>query len=154
LRVGLRSRLFDVREIPFGMREMGFGMGTSGFDMRQIAFGVRCARGQPPMRSAYQFWQFVGTSPRGRMRDFPFGGRIRCRIINLMNQEYFLELLRKQPFVPFVIRLSSGETHIVRHPECAALTKTRIVVADLEADRITVCALLHVASVDVLQSAA
>jgi hypothetical protein len=33
-----------------------------------------------------------------------------------------------------------------------ALTKTRIVVADLEADRITVCSLLHIASVVEVQS--
>jgi hypothetical protein len=27
-------------------------------------------------------------------------------------------MLRREPFQPFVIHLSSGESHEVRHPEC------------------------------------
>ena len=34
-----------------------------------------------------------------------------------MNAEAIREMVRRQPFVPFVIRLSSEETHEVRHPE-------------------------------------
>jgi hypothetical protein len=71
-----------------------------------------------------------------------------------MNAEYFRELLRRQPFEPFAVHLSNGEVHAVRHPECATLTNTRIVIVDPEADRITVCSLLHVASVKLLQPAA
>jgi hypothetical protein len=71
-----------------------------------------------------------------------------------MNEEYFQQLLRRQPFEPFAVRLSSGETLVVPHPECALLTRTRLVIADLEADRITVCSLVHITSVDMLQSAA
>ncbi|MGH7169135.1 MAG: hypothetical protein ACRELG_02515 [Gemmataceae bacterium] len=71
-----------------------------------------------------------------------------------MNAEYFRQLLHRQPFEPFAVHLSNGEIHAIRHPECANLTNTRLVVVDPEADRITVCSLLHVAGVEMLQSAA
>jgi hypothetical protein len=69
-----------------------------------------------------------------------------------MNADALRELLRQRPFVPFVVRLSSGEAHAVRHPECVAIAKTRIVVTDPEADRVAVCSLMHVTSVDYLQT--
>jgi hypothetical protein len=71
-----------------------------------------------------------------------------------MNYDCFRRLLKQQPFEPFAIHLSSGEVHVVRHPEFATLTRTRIVVVDPDADQITVCSLLHVASVEMLQSTA
>ena len=63
------------------------------------------------------------------------------------------ELLQKRPFEPFEIRLSNGETYAIRHPEVALLLKTKIVIGDPETDRMTICALLHINSVHVLQSA-
>lgn len=69
-----------------------------------------------------------------------------------MNPEAIRELLQRRPFIPFVIRLSSGETYDVRHPECIAIAKTRIVVTDPEEDRVAVCSLMHVTSVDYLQT--
>jgi hypothetical protein len=71
-----------------------------------------------------------------------------------MNAEYFRELLRRQPFEPFAVRHSNGEVHAVRHPELATLTRSRVVIVDPDADRITVCSLLHIASVEMLKSAA
>ena len=71
-----------------------------------------------------------------------------------MNSDYIRELIHRQPFEPFAVRLSNGEIHAVRHPEFANVTRTRMVIVDPEADRITVCSLLHVASVEMLQSAA
>ena len=68
-----------------------------------------------------------------------------------MNAEAILELVHRSPFVPFAIRLSSGETLEVRHPECIAITKTRVVITDPQEDRIAVCSLMHVTSVDYLQ---
>lgn len=67
-----------------------------------------------------------------------------------MNAESFRDLLRRRPFEPFAVRLSNGDTHAVRHPENAALTGTRLVIVDPEADRVTVCSLLHIAAVDML----
>jgi hypothetical protein len=71
-----------------------------------------------------------------------------------MKYDYFNDLLSKRPFDAFVVHLSSGEVHPVRYPHCAALTRTRLVITDPDADRIIVCSLLHVASVDLLQPAA
>ena len=68
-----------------------------------------------------------------------------------MNADAIRELVRRQPFAPFVIRLSSGEAHEVRHPECILVTKTRLVITDPQEDRIAVCSLMHVTSVDYLQ---
>jgi hypothetical protein len=68
-----------------------------------------------------------------------------------MNQEYFQELLNARPFVPFAVHLSSGVTHAVRYPGCAALTRTRLVITDPDADRIVVCSYLHIASVEMYQ---
>ena len=71
-----------------------------------------------------------------------------------MNYEYFQELLGKRPFEAFVVHLSNGEVYAVRYPGCAALKHARLVITDPDADRIVVFALLHIASVDLLQSVA
>lgn len=70
-----------------------------------------------------------------------------------MNAEVIREFILRRPFEPFVIRMSSGESHEVHHPECAALGKTRLVVSYPEEDRMVHCALLHVTSVESLQAA-
>jgi hypothetical protein len=58
------------------------------------------------------------------------------------------ELLHRQPFAPFQLTLSSGQTIEVRHPEFVILTKNGIVVAYPDSDRVSICAFLHIASVD------
>jgi len=68
-----------------------------------------------------------------------------------MNHEAMQELLRRQPFEPFEIRLTNGEKHEVRHPEMALLLRSRLVIA-LPDDRMVICPLLHIASVETLQS--
>jgi len=55
-----------------------------------------------------------------------------------MTYEYFQLLLRNRPFLPFVVHLSNGESPQIRYPEVATLTRTRLVIVDPEADRITV----------------
>jgi hypothetical protein len=69
-----------------------------------------------------------------------------------MNHEAMEELLRRQPFEPFEIRLTNGEKHEVRHPEMVLMLKSRLVIA-LPDDRMVICPLLHIASVETLQSA-
>ena len=69
-----------------------------------------------------------------------------------MNHEAVQELLRRQPFEPFEIRLANGEKHEVRHPEMVLLLRSRLVIA-LPDDRMVICPLLHIASVETLQSA-
>jgi hypothetical protein len=68
----------------------------------------------------------------------------------VMNAEFFSDLLQRRPFQAFAIHLSNGEVHEVRHPENAAMTQTRIVVVQPQADRVTVCSFLHVANVEML----
>jgi len=71
-----------------------------------------------------------------------------------MNYEYFERLLLARPFEPFAVHLSSGEKHAIRYPNCAILTRSRLVIADPDADRIVVRSLLHVSNVEMLQSPA
>jgi hypothetical protein len=70
-----------------------------------------------------------------------------------MNRDAMLELPRRQPFEPFEMRLTNGEKHQVRHPEMALLQRSRIVVSVPDSDRMVIIPLLHIASVETLQSA-
>jgi hypothetical protein len=69
-----------------------------------------------------------------------------------MNYESMREVLQRQPFEAFEIRLTNGEKHEVRHPEMALLLRSRLVIA-LPDDRMVICPLLHIASVETLQTA-
>jgi hypothetical protein len=69
-----------------------------------------------------------------------------------MTTQTFRELLSRQPFQPFRLVMSGGETYEVRHPEMAMLTRTDILVGtQIEDDGVPaefrICALLHVATV-------
>jgi hypothetical protein len=68
-----------------------------------------------------------------------------------MNADAIREMLGREPFQPFVIHLSSGETHDVRHPEHLAIGKGRIAITDPDADRVAICSLVHVTSIEFLQ---
>lgn len=70
-----------------------------------------------------------------------------------MNPDTIREFARRQPFQPFVIRMSNGEVHEVRHPECVIVLKTKIVVGYPEDERTVHCSLIHVNSVEALQPA-
>lgn len=45
-----------------------------------------------------------------------------------MDADALREMLARDPFGPFVIRLSSGEAHEVRDPQCLAIGKGRIAI--------------------------
>ena len=70
-----------------------------------------------------------------------------------MNVETLREFVRRQPFEPFVIRMSNGEVHEVRHPECAIVMKTKVILGYPEEDRSVSCALIHINTVEPLQAA-
>lgn len=70
-----------------------------------------------------------------------------------MSYETLKELLNRRPFEPFEIRLSNGEKYEIRHPEMALLLKSRIVIGDADTDRMTICGLIHINSIETLQSA-
>ncbi|MEX0718986.1 MAG: hypothetical protein WD066_20495 [Planctomycetaceae bacterium] len=61
--------------------------------------------------------------------------------------------LRREPFQPFAVKLSSGETYEVPHLEYAALLKNSLIVAFPDSDRYAECALLHVASIERMEVA-
>jgi hypothetical protein len=65
-----------------------------------------------------------------------------------MIAESVKQLLEHQPFQAFDVVLSSGQRHRVKHPECAIVTKTQLVVVDPDADSVAICQLLHVASLE------
>jgi hypothetical protein len=65
----------------------------------------------------------------------------------------FRDLLTRQPFQPFRLVMSSGQSYEVRHPEMAWLTRTDILVAtDVMDDGIPakyrICSLLHVTAIE------
>ena len=72
-----------------------------------------------------------------------------------MTLQTFRELLSQQPFKPFRLVMSSGETYEVRHPEMAWLTRTDILVGIDQTDEgvpaeFRICSLLHVATIEPL----
>lgn len=69
-----------------------------------------------------------------------------------MNADAIREFLRREPFEPFVIRLSSGENHEVWHPECLIVGANRAVVYEPKDDRFVFCSLLHINAVEALQA--
>jgi len=70
-----------------------------------------------------------------------------------MDRQAMLALLNRRPFEPFSVHMSNGESFEVRHPEVAALGKSRLVIVDPETDRMDIIGLLHVASVHSAQAA-
>jgi hypothetical protein len=47
--------------------------------------------------------------------------------------------------------MSSGERHIVKHPECLAMTPNRLVVVDPDTEAFAVLAMLHVVELQGLE---
>ncbi|MFM8985751.1 MAG: hypothetical protein ACKONH_06810 [Planctomycetia bacterium] len=69
-----------------------------------------------------------------------------------MNAESIREFLRREPFEPFVIRMSNGESHQVRHPECLLVLKTKVILGYPEEDRAVHLSLIQVNAVEALQT--
>lgn len=74
-----------------------------------------------------------------------------------MTVQTFRDLLKQQPFRPFRVVMSSGQSYEVRHPEMAFLTRTSILVGIDEADdgvpaEFKMCSLLHVTAVEPLSA--
>jgi len=65
-----------------------------------------------------------------------------------INAETIRELLHRQPFEPFDLIMSNGERYQVRHPEFAMLVHRTVVIGYPDSDRISICSLAHVASVE------
>ncbi len=65
-----------------------------------------------------------------------------------MNADTVRQFLTKRPFEPFEVRLSSGDVHRVVHPEFAILLPHTLVVGYPKPDRVAVCELAHVSSIE------
>ncbi len=63
------------------------------------------------------------------------------------------ELLRRQPFQPFRLKLSNSEAVDIRNPALVVLMKRDIFIADPSGDRFHIYSLMHVVRVESLQAA-
>lgn len=73
-----------------------------------------------------------------------------------MRVQVFRELLTRQPFRPFRLVMSSGQSYEVRHPEMAFLTRSDMLIGVGETEEgvpaeFRICSLLHVATIEPLQ---
>ena len=67
--------------------------------------------------------------------------------------ETIREWLNRRPFEDFVLRLSKGEAYEVRHPENVAIGKNRLVIVFTESDRFVHVSLVHINTIEALQTA-
>ena len=69
-----------------------------------------------------------------------------------MTLDTFREMLRRQPFQPVRLTLSSGQSFEIRHPEMAMLTRTNLLIGTGAAEdgipaEFKIVSLLHVTSI-------
>ena len=75
-----------------------------------------------------------------------------------MTVQTFRDLLSAQPFKPFRLIMSSGESYEVRHPEMAMLLKNDVVVGlgdegDGIPGRFRTCPIVNIANVEIITPA-
>ncbi|MFO0838935.1 MAG: hypothetical protein U1D55_10455 [Phycisphaerae bacterium] len=69
-----------------------------------------------------------------------------------MIAETIRELLARDPFHPFRIATSAGESFVVRDPHTVALMKSQVFIAQPKSDRWTFIPLLHVVTVETIRN--
>jgi hypothetical protein len=69
-----------------------------------------------------------------------------------MSTETIREWLERRPFEPFLISLSKGQTFQVKHLEIVIVLKTRLLIGYPETDSVVHVSLLHVNSIQPLQT--
>jgi len=70
-----------------------------------------------------------------------------------MSTETLQNSLRRQPYQPLEVRMSSGDVHQIRHPEMALLLHSNIILGSAEADDFEFLSLLHVVDVKAIPMA-
>lgn len=79
------------------------------------------------------------------------------QIIAFMSAEILKETMRRRPFEPFRIRLSSDDVYEVRHPEAAFLTRGGLYIGlpgnEEIPERAVYCSMLHIAAIETLTAA-
>jgi len=76
--------------------------------------------------------------------------------IQSMTADTFREILRRTPFEPFRVVMSSGESYTVMHPEMAFVTAKALILAlpdsaAPEGERLAFCSYLYIAHVETLR---
>ena len=61
-----------------------------------------------------------------------------------MNADAVREMLNRRPFEPFEVIMSSGERHLVKHPEFLMISPSRAVVMDPITDQLAILSLMHI----------
>jgi hypothetical protein len=61
-----------------------------------------------------------------------------------VNADRIREVLNRRPFEPFEVIMSSGERHLVKHPEFLMLLPSTVVIGDPVTDRLAIRSLVHV----------
>jgi hypothetical protein len=69
-----------------------------------------------------------------------------------MIAETLRDKLAQEPFVPFIIRASSGQAYRVANPELVVLQRTKVFVGEPRSDRSATIPYLHVAAVEELDN--
>ena len=67
-----------------------------------------------------------------------------------MTADTIREMLARDPFEPFRIVTSGGESFVVRDPHTVALMKSEVFIAHPRSDRRTFIPLLHVVTVETI----
>ena len=67
-----------------------------------------------------------------------------------MNADEIREILDKEPFEPFRIRLSSGDAYEIRNPGLVTVMRSRLFIAFSKSDRWTFVPFLHIAAIEAL----
>jgi len=67
-----------------------------------------------------------------------------------MIAETIREKLAQQPFVPFVVRASSGHGYKVSNPDLIVLMKTKVFIAEPRSDRAATVSYLHITAIEEL----
>jgi hypothetical protein len=73
-----------------------------------------------------------------------------------MTADTFREILRRRPFEPFRVVMSSGESYNVMHPEMVFVTAKSLILAIADqshpdGERLAFCSYLHIAHVETLK---
>ncbi len=67
-----------------------------------------------------------------------------------MSANELRQILEREPFQPFRVRLTSGDVHEIRDPPLAVLTRNRPFIAIPHSDRWTLVPYLHIAAVQAI----
>ena len=71
-----------------------------------------------------------------------------------MNANSIRDLLKRQPFVPFEVHMSSGDVYRVTHPENVLLAGSNLIIYYPETDHTAWLSMLHLTGVQTQPAAA